>query len=331
VIPLLPFGETGLRVSRIGLGLAALGRPGYMNLGHGDDLRDTDPDAMRRQMHEVLDAAQDGGVRYLDAARSYGRAEEFLSDWLRARGIGPEEVTIGSKWGYTYTAGWRVDAEVHEVKEHSATRLRAQWEESRRLLGAHLHLYQIHSATLESGVLDDSEVIAGLATLREEGVRVGLSLSGPRQADTLRRALEVEVDGRPLFAGVQGSWNLLEPSAGPALAEAARAGLGVTIKEALANGRLTSRNADPAFARQLVTLRREAERLGCGVDALALAAALAQPWAHVVLSGAATVSQLRSNLAAVDVVWDVEASERTAALAEEPALYWETRSRLPWS
>ena len=33
-----PLGTTNLRVSALGLGLAALGRPGYINLGHAEDL-----------------------------------------------------------------------------------------------------------------------------------------------------------------------------------------------------------------------------------------------------------------------------------------------------
>jgi aryl-alcohol dehydrogenase-like predicted oxidoreductase len=45
--------------------------------------------------------------RYFDAARSYGRAEEFLGGWLAARGIAPQEVVVGSKWGYVYTANWQ--------------------------------------------------------------------------------------------------------------------------------------------------------------------------------------------------------------------------------
>ena len=73
-------GRTGLPVSPLGLGLAALGRPAYINLGHGQDLAGrTDVGAMERNAHEVLDAAYAGGVRYVDAARSYGRAEEFLA------------------------------------------------------------------------------------------------------------------------------------------------------------------------------------------------------------------------------------------------------------
>jgi aryl-alcohol dehydrogenase-like predicted oxidoreductase len=67
------------------------------------------------------------------------------------------------------------------------------------------------------------------------------------------------------------------------------------------------------------------------VDALALAAALARPWADVVLSGAAAVEQLRSNLAALDVVWDAKAEARLAGLAEAPEAFWAERGRLAWS
>ena len=88
---------------------------------------------------------------------------------------------------------------------------------------------------MESGILDDAETQRSLAEL---GVPVGLSLSGPRQSETLRRALTIEVDGTPLFSAVQATWNLLETSAGPALAEAKAAGWTVIVKEALANGRL---------------------------------------------------------------------------------------------
>lgn len=325
-------GGTGLRVTPLGLGMAALGRPGYMTLGHAEDLgRDRSVEAMRAHAHAVLDAAWAAGIRYFDAARSYGRAEEFLASWLEARGIAPGAAAVGSKWGYAYTAGWRADAAVHEVKEHSPAQLRRQWAESRALLGPRLDLYQIHSATLDTGVLDDPEVVDELARLRDGGLHVGLSVTGPRQADTVRRALEVARGGSQVFAAVQATWNLLEPSAGAALAEARAAGMGVIVKEALANGRLTERNADPAHAAKMAALRREAGRLGTTPDALALAAALARPWADVVLSGAATVEQLRSNAAALDVAWDAEAEEKLAEFAEEPEAFWTERGRLAWT
>jgi len=318
-LELRPLGTSGLRVSRIGLGLAALGRPGYINLGHAEDLRGrSEVGAMERNAHEVLDAAFAGGVRYFDAARSYGRAEAFLASWLELRGLDPSDVTVGSKWGYTYTAGWRVDAEAHEVKDLSAPTLRRQLAESRAILGQHLRLYQIHSATLESGVLEDGEVLEELARLREERTAVGLTTTGPRQAETIRRA--VAVGG---FDAVQATWNLLERSAAGALEQAHAAGVGVIVKEALANGRLTARG-DSALA-QIAGKRRTTP------DALAFAAALAQPWAEVVLSGATTVEQLQSNLAALDVEYDDEIDLELAPLAEEPARYWSTRAALPWN
>jgi aryl-alcohol dehydrogenase-like predicted oxidoreductase len=166
-------------VKIIGLGLAALGRPAYINLGHADDLGpDRSPDALRGRTHAVLDHAYAAGVRYFDAARSYGRAEEFLGGWLRERA--PRDVLVASKWGYTYTADWRLDAAEHEVKDLSAATLRRQLAETREHLGGHLRLYQIHSATIESGVLEDGEVLAELAALRETGVSIGLTVTGER-------------------------------------------------------------------------------------------------------------------------------------------------------
>jgi aryl-alcohol dehydrogenase-like predicted oxidoreductase len=309
----------GPPVSPIGLGLAALGRPGYINLGHANDIGDTSVAAMERHAHTVLDAAFDAGVRYFDAARSYGRGEAFLASWLERRGLGRGQATVGSKWGYTYVAGWRADAEEHEVKDLSVATLRRQLGETRALLGDRLALYQIHSATVESGVLDDPAVRAELDRLRETGVRVGLTVTGPRQPATIERALEVGG-----FDAVQATWNLHERSAAPALAAAHDAGLGVIVKEAVANGRLTVRGADERLA-------AAARERGTTEDALALAAALAQPWADVVLSGASTVEMLRSNLAAEAVGWDAELDARLADLAEPPDAYWERRAALPWN
>ena len=277
----------------------------------------------------MLDAAYEAGIRYVDVARSYGRAEEFLSGWLAGPGHG--ELVVGSKWGYRYTGDWRLEADQHEVKEHSLAMFTAQLAETRALLGDRLALYQVHSLTLESPLFGDPALLAALGALRDSGVIVGLTTSGPHQADTLRRALDVRVGGQPLFAAAQVTWNLLEPSVGAAAAEAAAAGWAVLVKEALANGRLaTSRsrrpnepNGDaPGPPARLSALA--AER-GTSEDAIALAAALGNPWATVVLSGAVTPQQLRANLAAL-TVGDVPPPD----LAEPPAAYWAARAARAW-
>jgi aryl-alcohol dehydrogenase-like predicted oxidoreductase len=324
------FGQTGLEVTPIGLGLAALGRPAYINLGRDEDLGDDRSEStLERRAHVVLDAAYEAGIRYVDAARSYGLAESFLASWLAARAIAPDAITVGSKWGYTYTGGWRLEADAHEVKDHSVAAFDRQLGETRAELGDHLDLYQIHSATLETGVLEDPAVLAALAKLRDRDVVVGLSVSGPRQGDVVRCALEAEVDGDNPFGSVQATWNLLEPSAGPALSLAHEAGWGVIVKEAVANGRLTPRNEErgPKGTPLTAVARRHATTM----DALALAAATAQPWSDVVLSGAATVEQLTSNLQALEVELTSADFADLAAAAETPEEYWRKRAALAWS
>ncbi|MGX1268836.1 aldo/keto reductase [Streptomyces phaeoluteigriseus] len=307
----------------LGLGLAAVGRPGYINLGRDHDLGDDrSVEALRARTHELLDAAYAQGVRYFDVARSYGRSEEFLADWLAAR-PGLDDIVVGSKWGYTYTADWTTDAERHEVKDHGVGTYERQRAETAALLGDRLDLYQIHSVTPDSPALTDKELHAKLAEAAAGGLTVGFSTSGPAQADAIRAALAVEVDGVPLFRTVQSTYNALETSAGPALAEAHDAGLTVIVKEGMANGRLAEPHAPDA-------LRAVAEEAGLGCDAVALAVVLRQQWAGVVLSGAANVTQLSSNLHAAVVDLDEAQVSRLAALAEEPGAYWERRARLPW-
>eukprot|EP00729_Bicosta_minor_P019759 gene19759-11671_t len=92
-----------LKPPPIGLGLAALGRPGYINLDRAVDLGDESERShadMEAQAHKVLDAAWEMGIRYFDCARSYGSSEQFLASWLSARKIQSDAVVVGSKWGY---------------------------------------------------------------------------------------------------------------------------------------------------------------------------------------------------------------------------------------
>ncbi|WP_226363677.1 aldo/keto reductase [Pseudonocardia abyssalis] len=314
---------------RLGIGLAAVARPAYITSGRDRDLgADRGVDDLRTRTWALLDAAHAAGIRYVDVARSYGRAEEFVAGWLTAR-PGTGDVQIGSKWGYRYVGEWRVDADVHEVKDHSAGAFAEQSAQTLQLLGDRLRIYHVHSATLETGVLDDVVVHRAMAALRDRGVRVGVSTSGPAQADAVRRALEVLVDGEPLFSSVQSTWNLLEPSVGPALAEAAQAGVHVIVKEAVANGRLAPGGGDGSpGVRRAEAL---AERLGVPIDRLAVAAVLAQPWAGRVLSGAVDPAHLASSLAAGDVVVPDGVVEEIAGVSGTAQEYWGARSRRRWA
>jgi aryl-alcohol dehydrogenase-like predicted oxidoreductase len=320
--------------ARLGLGLAALGRPGYVTLNHASDLGGSyDPAIMELHTHDVLDAAFQGGIRYIDAARSYGRAEDFLASWLRKREIEPGGVSVASKWGYTYTAGWSTSATQHEVKDHSLAAFERQLAESVERLGRHLSLYQIHSVTAESKTLEDAALIDAIARLRERGIRAGLSVSGAGQDVAIRRSLEVRRDGVRVFDSVQATWNLFERGAESALEDAHGAGMKVVVKEALANGRLThgNREHDEVFLPLVGQIREVAESRGTTIETLALGAALERPWADTVLTGAATVGQIRSSVAARELAYDPELEERLRPVSMSSAEYWLARSSFSWN
>ncbi len=314
--------------TRLGIGLAAVGRPAYITTHRGPDLGTSRTvEDLERRTHVLLDAAYAAGLRYVDVARSYGRAEEFAAHWFASRG--GADVEVGSKWGYRYVGDWQMRIDVHEVKDHSLAAFREQWPLTRDLLGDHLGRYLVHSATLDTGVLADTELHRELSELRDEGIRVGISTSGPRQADAIRAALDVEVNGAPLFTSFQVTWNVLEPSVGAAAAEADARGSQVLVKESVANGRLAPGGDDGSVGvRRIAVL---AARAGVAIDQLAVAAALAQPWAWRVLSGAATPEQLASHVAAAGLALAPELVEEVLAAAQDPHHYWAERSARAWT
>eukprot|EP00746_Dinoflagellata_sp_MGD_P056625 gnl/MRDRNA2_/MRDRNA2_244759_c0_seq1.p1 gnl/MRDRNA2_/MRDRNA2_244759_c0~~gnl/MRDRNA2_/MRDRNA2_244759_c0_seq1.p1 ORF type:complete len:343 (-),score=52.09 gnl/MRDRNA2_/MRDRNA2_244759_c0_seq1:78-1079(-) len=330
----------------VGLGLAAVGRPGYINLNRNQDIaaaNERSEDFMRQRAEEVLDAAWAAGVRWFDAARSYGLAEDFLGTWLRKRGIKPEEVCVSSKWGYRYTADWKVDTggQPHEVKDHSLPHLIAQIPETLSTVGEYVRLYQIHSATFDSGVLENAEVHAALGKLRSErGWSLGLSVSSPAQGEIIDAALALKdptdsTGDRKLFDSVQATFNILEQAAGPALERAHKAGLDIIVKEAVANWRAC---AHPKLceAAQALTAEWNLNSVCITPDQLALACVLAQSFQPFVLSGAVTCDQLRSNLRAAEIAEHlrkdpVRLSNLMASCRQESVTYWKERGALAWN
>jgi hypothetical protein len=120
------------------------------------------------------------------AAGLTGRSAGGCTGWLGERDHGADELLVGSKWGYYYNADWQVETggAPHEIKEHTFANLTKQTAESDALVGSHLDLYQIHSATRDSGVLEAADVLGELARLKaDKGWRIGLTLSGECRGD----------------------------------------------------------------------------------------------------------------------------------------------------
>ena len=118
---------------------------------------------------------------------------------------------------------------------------------------------------------------------------------------------------------------LFERAAGSALGAAHVAGMGVIVKEPLANGRLTARG-------DVTELADAAANAGSTPDALALAVVLAQPWADVVLSGAASVEEVESNLTALALQLEPRLVEQLLdTIHQDSSSYWQMRAGLPWN
>jgi len=215
-----------------------------------------------------------------------------------------------------------------------------QIEESNEYIGEYIDLYQVHSATFESGILTDKRIHKALDQCRlEHGWKIGLSVSGPNQDDVLREAMKIQVanengDCRRLFDSVQCTYNLLEQKPGPALQEAHDAGMDIIIKEGLANGRLLT---DGNCQNRYRLLSGVASELGVSTDQLALAFILTQDFAPRVLSGAVTAEHLQSNHKAVELAGLLKKShvEILARLADgcvmDSDTYWADRKALVWN
>lgn len=312
--------------NKIGLGLAALGRPGYINIGHDNDLgSDKSKASMRDYCHQVLDFAYSNGIRYFDTARVYGDAEEFLSSWIRKQS--QFNGFVGSKWGYEYLANWEVNADKHERKDHSAAFLKQQWVETRMNLGKNVDLYHIHSVTPDSSVLDDPTVIKELESIKKNGLEIGISTSGPEQKKTIEKFLKIN-EKLKLFSFLQSTVNIFEQSCIPILKEAHNQKINIIAKEVFSNGLLTNANKD-YHQEQLQNLQNIAKEIDLTLEQISYLWVYQLPFIKIILTGASTVSQLQENLNCLKKLNTTIPNLDNLYLSVED--YWSTRKSLSWN
>jgi aryl-alcohol dehydrogenase-like predicted oxidoreductase len=312
----------------IGLGTAAIGRPQYINIRQMKAAVFSMESFMQSGIG-VLEAAYQKGVRYFDTAPGYGLAEQMLIDWVREKD--DADIEVATKWGYTYVANYNPKAKIHELKEHSLDKLNQQWSKSKTLL-PWLTTYQIHSASLETGVLSDERILHRLAQLKaDHGLLIGITTTGVNQVEVLKRALDIEVDEKPLFNVFQVTYNLFDQSLADVSSSVFSQHGRLVIKEALANGRVFPNKDCPHYTSAYRTLLELAQKYRVGIDAIALRFCIDSIGAYKVLSGAAHPRQMVENLQSLTFRLESVDLEVLQSMAIDPDFYWQERKQLAWN
>jgi aryl-alcohol dehydrogenase-like predicted oxidoreductase len=313
---------------KLGLGTAALGRPQYINVRQ-HTTENSDLEMFRKQSFAVLEDAYNLGVRYFDTAPGYGLAEELVLEWLQTKE--DNSIEVATKWGYTYTANFDANATIHEIKEHSLSKLKEQWNFSKKLL-PYLKIYQIHSATLETGVLENTDVLNHLVFLKKEHkLKIGLTTTGTNQLEVIEKALEVSINGIQVFDLFQVTYNFLDQSLQEISGELIRQNKQIIIKEALANGRVFRNPIYPHYNEMYTTLERLSKKHSVGVDAISLKYCEQTITNSIVLSGASTSEQLKENLTLHTFTLSNNDIDILNGLKVTPDFYWTERKKLAWN
>jgi aryl-alcohol dehydrogenase-like predicted oxidoreductase len=313
---------------KLGLGTAALGRPQYINVRQ-ENCDNSDLTTFKKQSFLVLDEAYNLGIRYFDTAPGYGLAEKLVLEWLHTKN--DSSIEVATKWGYTYSANFDVNATIHEVKEHSLAKLKEQWNFSKQLL-PYLKVYQIHSATLETGVLENQEILAYLAFLKKQfKLKIGLTTTGTNQVEVIKKALNVLVDGKPVFDLFQVTYNFLEQSLSEISEDLMHQNKQIVIKEALANGRIFRNSEYKNYDKLYDVLEHLSKKHKVGVDAISLKYCAQTIPESVVLSGASNVKQLEENLKMNSFSLSSDEIELLNSFKLAPEFYWSERKKLQWN
>ncbi|KQZ82199.1 aldo/keto reductase [Microbacterium sp. Root166] len=316
-------GASGLLVSAVGLGCNNFGRPGTRT----ETLEGT---------REVLDAAIDAGVTFLDTADMYGKdpglSETLMGEALRGR---RDRVVLATKFGHSgRDMGYGVSGAkasrtyVRRAAEASLTRLQTDW----------IDLYQLHTPDPETPIEETLDVLGDL--VREGKVRyIGHSnLSGWQIAEA--HYVAAQRAGVP-FVSAQNHYSLLARAAEREVLPAAeRFGLGFLPFFPLHNGLLTgkfSRDHAPADSRIMRQRKHvweeapwdalEAFQAFCDERGITMLEAtfgwlLSRPALASVIAGATSPEQVRGNAAAatawVPTTEDLAAIDALFPLPEDP-------------
>jgi aryl-alcohol dehydrogenase-like predicted oxidoreductase len=299
---LQPLGDSGIEVSRVGLGCN--------NFGGRID---------KEQARAVVDAALEAGVTFFDTAHSYGdgRSEEFLGELLEGR---RDRVVLATKFGaMRESAG--------DLRKGSREYLRRSLGESlRRLRTDRVDVFYVHFPDPETPL---AETLGAMQELVDEGVVRAIGCSNfsaaqLREADGLARD-----SGKPGFAALQNRYNLLEREVEQEVLPLCRElGVGFVPYFPLASGLLTgkyTRGQEATEGRlagreipeerwdRAEQVQRYADERGVPILHVAIGGLLAMPAIASVIAGATKPEQLRATVE--DGAWEPSADDVEALRA----------------
>lgn len=313
----------------IGFGTAAIGRPLYINIKQVANETPFSLAQFKQNGFQMLESAYNNNIRFFDTSPGYGLAEELLLNWLKTKD--DDTISVTTKWGYTYVANFDPKAKEHEIKEHSLSKLNEQWEYSKQLL-PYLKVYQIHSATFETGVLENEAVLNRLHQIKTEtGIHIGLTTTGVNQVEVLKKAFTIEVEGEKLFQSFQSTFNILDQSLLELKDELNQIEGTFIIKEALANGRLIPNKNYLEYSKLYSLMRSLAKKHKVDVDAIVLRYCMDSFPNAIVLSGVNNETHLESNLKANGFKLSNSEIEQLSTFGVMTKDYWKERKALAWN
>jgi len=264
------FGNTGLTVSRLGIGLA--------EIGFELTLEEINTAS------NVLNTALDAGITFLDTSACYDISEELIGRTIAHR---RDEYTLATKAGHV-TGGYVGESWTAQTVRDSIDRSLV------RMKTDHLDLVQLHSCNVD--VLERGEVIAVLQQAKQVGKTRFIGYSGDNEA-----ALWAVESG--LFDTLQTSFNVVDQNArlhlfGPAKAR----GMGVICKRPIANGAWGAEKTPSDYAAEYFARAQKILSLGPVPNApenrilLALGFVFAHEQADILIVGTRNPMHLKANI-----------------------------------
>lgn len=152
LLPTRPLGNSGIRLSALGLGTVKIGRNQGVKYPQSFDLPDD------KAVQKLLALAQSLGINWLDTAPAYGSSENRLGTLIRRN-----EWYIASKVGENFHNN-------QSSFDFSAAAVKQSIDNSlRRLRSEHIDLINIHSDGNDLAILHQSDCLAALEQAKQAG------------------------------------------------------------------------------------------------------------------------------------------------------------------